>query len=292
MTESDPAEQDDRRRFRRILMALDSATEDISAVETAAALAARLRAELLGLFVEDIDLVRLAEHPEVSTFSTLSATRQSLVADHLKRALRVQLARSRHAMEQAAQRRRIRYTFEVRQGRLTAEVLTAAGNADLVIVGWTGGVSTALLTRGREGPLAAACVLAEEAPHSVLLLRPGASAGGPLLLAYDGSVSAGQALAAAIEIADEDGGRIEIALLADRLDQAEALRREVEQVLAAVPVEIRFVHLPKADAEALCAWAGKRRASLMVLGAGLPLLKGAAIRRLLERVACSLLLVR
>jgi hypothetical protein len=273
-------------------MALDSATEDVAAVETAVALAARLRAELLGLFVEDIDLVRLAEHPELRTFSTLSTNRPSLVADHLKRALRAQLARSRQAMEQAAQRRRIRCTFEVRRGRLMAEVLTAAGAADLVIVGWSGGVSASLLTGGREGALAAASALAEEAPHSVLLLRPGPSAEGPLLLAYDGSASARQALAAAIEIAGEDGGCIEAALLADRLDRAEALRREVEQALAAVPVQIRFVHLPKADADAIYMWAGKRQGSLMVLGAALPVLEGEALRRLLERVPCSLLLVR
>ena len=41
---------EDGYRFRRILMALDPASEDLSMVEEAAALARRLQAELLSLF--------------------------------------------------------------------------------------------------------------------------------------------------------------------------------------------------------------------------------------------------
>ena len=281
-----------RPRFRRILMALDSGYEDVSSVEAAAALAARLRAELLGLFVEDIDLVRLAELPDISAYSMLSAGRQRLATDHLKRILRMQLARCRQAVEEAAARRRIKCVFQVRQGRLVAEVLTMAGTSDLVVVGWSkGGVSTPWATT-RMAPVATAQAVAEAAARSVLLLRPGGAVGGPVVVAYDGSDESRQALAAAAEISGGDEGVIEVAMLTGRLDQAEAWKRDVTAALADLGAAVKFVHLPKAGLDDLCQIAEREGASLMVLGADLVLKESEPGRRLLERVGCSVLLVR
>ena len=47
--------------IRRILVALDSSPASLSAMEQAIELAAGFEAEVIGLFVEDINLVRLAE---------------------------------------------------------------------------------------------------------------------------------------------------------------------------------------------------------------------------------------
>ena len=73
MTEA-PAPSAPRVRFRRVLLALGTANGDPAAVERAAALAARLRGELLALLVEDIDVVRLAALGSVSALSTVTAT--------------------------------------------------------------------------------------------------------------------------------------------------------------------------------------------------------------------------
>jgi hypothetical protein len=279
-------------RFRRILMALDSGYEDVSSVEAAAALAARLRAELLGLFVEDIDLVRLAELPEVNAYSVLSAGRQRFAADQLKRVLRMQLARSRRAIEDAAARRRVKFAFQVRQGRLVAEVLTMAGTFDLVVVGWsTGGVSTPWATT-RTAPVATARAVAAAAARSVLLLRPGGAVGGPVLVAYDGSDESRQALAIAAEIAGVDEGVVEVAFLTGRLDQPDAWRQDVAATMADLGVAVKFIHMPKAGLDDLRRIAERERAVLMVLGADLVLKETEPGRRLLERVGCSVLLVR
>jgi nucleotide-binding universal stress UspA family protein len=273
-------------------MALDSGYEDVSSVEAAAALAARLRAELFGLFVEDIDLVHLAELPEVSTYSMLSAGGRRLAADQLKRVLRMQLVRSRQAIEEAAARRKIKCAFQIRQGRLVAEVLTVAGTSDLVVVGWSKeGISMPWATT-RMAPVATAQAVAETAARSVLLLRPEGAVGGPVLIAYDGSDEARQALAAAAEVADEDGGMIEVALLTGRLDQAETWQRDVAATLADVGAAVKYVHMPKAGLDDLCKVAEREGASLMVLGADLVLKKNEPGRRILERVRCSVLMLR
>ena len=57
---------------RRILVAVDASHHSIAALEAAVELATRFQAELLGLYVEDINLLRLAQLPfgrEVGTFS-------------------------------------------------------------------------------------------------------------------------------------------------------------------------------------------------------------------------------
>ncbi len=52
-----------RAPIRRILVALDASGASLAALDAAARLAATLEAELLGLFVEDEDLLRLAGLP-------------------------------------------------------------------------------------------------------------------------------------------------------------------------------------------------------------------------------------
>ena len=54
----------------------------------------------------------------------------------------------------------------------------------------------------------------------------------------------------------------------------------------------RFLQMPKASLEDLCAAATRHGISLMVLGADQDIVKATAGRRILERVGCSVLLVR
>lgn len=276
-------------KFRRILMALDPASEDLSTVEETAALARRLRAELLSLFVEDIDLVRLSQHPEFRAFSRLSAGPQPFAADDLRRALKRQLARSRDAVERAAAQQRIKAVFQVRQGRPVAEIVSAAGAADLVVVEWARRASPALPASSR-----AATVLAilEATPRPVFLLRPGTPADGPIMVVFGGSDVDRRAVHAAAEIARHDGGIIEVALPTDSPEQADAWRREIVDALAPSHLTVRFLHMPKADMEDLCATATRRGVSLMVLGADPGGARCAALPRAVERGGCSVLLVR
>ncbi len=280
------------RRIRRILVAFDWGSEHVAAVETVTALAARLRAELKAMFVEDIDLLRLAEHPHVFAFSTLSASGEQLAAEHLRRVLRGRLARSRQAIEEAAARRQIRCAFEVRQGRLLVEALGAASDEDLVIVSWQAGSGGPSWVSGRPPPAAIARALAEAHARSVLLLHPDAPDDGPVLVAFDGSDAARAAFAAGAEIADRDGGQIEVALLSGRVEQAKDWAEEISALLTGSPLRARFVHLPPLGLESLCPLATRQRASLIVLPADLALAERDAGGRALERVACSVLLVR
>ena len=55
--------QNEELAIRRILVALDGSYHSLAALEAAAELAASLEAELHGLFVEDVNLLRVAGSP-------------------------------------------------------------------------------------------------------------------------------------------------------------------------------------------------------------------------------------
>jgi nucleotide-binding universal stress UspA family protein len=280
-----------QRRVRRIVLALDTASADLSAMERAAALAARLQGELMALFVEDIDLVRLAEHRQIFAFSTLLPAGRHLATDNLKEALRLQAARLRRAVEEAAARQQVKCAFQVRQGRLLAEVLSAAHDDDLVVISWAGGGRGAPWTSSTPPPPAVvAQALAEARARSVLLLHP-KTASGPVLVAFDGTEAARQALAVAAQVADLDGA-IEVALLTGRVDEAEQWGADIIAALGGGRLTVTLLHTPKAGLQILTEIAARRFSALLVLGAERALAEGETGRRLLQRVSCSVLLVR
>ncbi|HSL81665.1 MAG TPA: universal stress protein, partial [Thermoanaerobaculia bacterium] len=61
MSQAPAAEPGRDRTIRRILVALDASADSAAALEAATALAALFGAELQGLYVEDLNFVRLPE---------------------------------------------------------------------------------------------------------------------------------------------------------------------------------------------------------------------------------------
>ncbi len=288
----EPAEDHAAVRFRRILMAVDSTPENLFTIESVANLAARLEAELLGLFVEDIDLLRLAEHPEASAVSLLSAGRQHLTLGTVQQALRAQAARGRRAVEEAAARRRVRSSFQVRRGRVATEVLALAEDADLVIVGWSTGGFPGPSLNHRRPPGTTARAVAAGASGSVLVLRHRVAFKGPVLAVYDGSADAARVITAAIQLADREGAGMEIVLATGDAVEAGRWRLTLEKELRGHRLPVRFVSMPDADLDRLCRTAQRDHATVMVLGAASPLLDGVGTADLFERIDCSVLLVR
>ncbi|MEO5337325.1 MAG: hypothetical protein H7841_10585 [Magnetospirillum sp. WYHS-4] len=287
-------DREDGPRFRRFLVVFDPAFENLGALDAVALLAGRLEAELAALFVEDSDLLRLAGHPVAGSVSRLSGGRQLLDEDILRRALKVQAATTRSALEGAAERHRVKTSFEIRRGRLTAEVLASSEGADLVVVDWACGD---LLLRAAAGgrrtqPSAAARDIAEAAGRPVLLLRQGAPLGGPVLVAYDGSDEADKALAIALAIAGEESGDLEVVFLTRSLALAAVWQEDISERLAGRALHPAYLQMPHAGLEDLFREARRRHVSLLVLEAGLPFLAGQATGDLLARMDCSVLLVR
>lgn len=268
---------------RRILIALDGSAHSLVALAAAAELASRLHAELSGLFVEDIDLLRLGRLPFAAH---VSLSGRLLPTQDLEAQLRALAAEAHHALEAAADRLRLRRSFQVVRGRVRAEVVAASAGTDLLIVGWA---SRPLRWRERLGGTARA--VAERSEASVLLLPGEATLELPVVVVFDDSEPSEAALIAAARLAEAVGRGLTI--LVSGTDAAAALDLERRaSVLAGAGMPVRFQSLPGAQGNRLRQALVAAVPALFVIAAAHPLLQGAGAVELLERLRSPLLLVR
>src|SRR3546814_14597919 len=101
-------------------------------LELAAALAAANACELRGLYVEDQDLLHLAELPFAREVQISQAISRTLKREQLLQDLRAQAGVARAAMMHQAARHRIAWSFQVAQGRTNEAVLLAAAAGDII----------------------------------------------------------------------------------------------------------------------------------------------------------------
>jgi len=195
----------------RIVVALDARTRP-GDLEAAAALAGGLGAELLGLFVEDLDLLHFAALPFAHEIGIASAERRPLDRDAIERTLQAQAAQVERDLAAAARRSAAAWAFRIARG-LAAEELIAA------TVGATGRGLQLLLLGDGDSPAAR---WAEEARHR--LAQSGAGPRLELVLAAD---------LAALDAALHAGEPAVVVLRAGQSALSEPALRELLQQTAA-----------------------------------------------------------
>ena len=120
-------------KIRRVILGLDPALPSRALLEAAVELAGEMQAELLGLFVENQDLLHFAGMPFAREVGFESATRRALDVESMERSLRTLAKEARQALELVAGRTQVQWSFRVVRGAPAAELLAAAEESDLVI---------------------------------------------------------------------------------------------------------------------------------------------------------------
>jgi len=252
---------------RRIVVAADASAPGRAALDAAIRLAQRLQAELEGLYLEDINLKRLAALPIAREFRFGEAARGAAgVADDL----RAEAMRLRQAFEEAASRARVRASFRIAEGRIEHAIVTETGGADLLVVGF-----------GRRAAFAAPRAAATAA---AVATRP--------LVLYDGSDGAGRALELAARLADDEPGSLTVVIRAASEADALKLRRKAAQLLAGHEQAARFRAAADPTLTELCRAVTADGASALVIASEDALLQGEGFRRMLDDVLCPVLVVR
>lgn len=246
-------------RVRRILLALDS-SEDAVALEAAAELALGLQASLRGLFIEDVELLRLAALPFATEVSLGPARTRRLEVDRLERELKRQAERLRSRLALAAARHRRPWTFHVVRGNLLESIRTAAEAADLYVLGRPAGPAR----NGRRG-------------------------GGPVLVLYDGTGAADHAIEAALALA-APGAQLLVVVPQEALERD--MERQVHARLLAAGHPARLLSIRHAGPADLAAGARQQRAELLVLPEGEWLRDPSGLRRLLTEAVCPVVIAR
>jgi hypothetical protein len=272
----------EERAFRRVVVALDVLARDDAAIESAAALAARLRAEIAGVFVEDVDLLHLASLRCARQVSLLTAAEELFDVAMLERELRVLAQQAQARISAAADRCRVHWSFRTVRGRIEAELPAATHASDLLVV-----VPPVPARHGGAGRLGRKLV--ECAAGPVLLLPRFASLGEHLLVYYDGSSSAEHALQTARCLV-EAGGTLACVIAAATLVAARELENRVRDRLGGVAVEVRPV-VP-ADATAVRTALGRAPLGLLVVAADCTLDDGTPVVERIDDLPRPLLLVQ
>jgi nucleotide-binding universal stress UspA family protein len=253
----------------RILVVLDASPFGLEALEAAAKLAVQVRAELRGLFVEDIDLLRLAALPFAREVATFSAQRRLDVAT-MERTLRANAERARRAVAKIARRQRVPWSFEVLRGAVARATLAAAAEGDTTIIGCE---SRSLRTPVRPAR------------------RPPRPRVPPILVVYDGTRSARRALAVAEQLAEENAGQVIVLIAASDHGEAQRLERQSLALLQERGRPAAAYEMPVTDASMAAAAARILHARILLLNRDSALLDEAAIETLINHLDCPVVIV-
>jgi len=273
--------------IRRILLALDTATHSLAAVEATTALAARLDADLYALFVEDINLLRLAALPFARETRLTSATTHRLQNPDMERALRAEATRAQATLATVATRLHVRWSFHVTRGQVAAQVRAAALETDLVALTFSGGAPA-----GLTHVAATMETIMRGAPCPLLMLPPGAGIHPPFVVVYDGSPASARALRLATQLAQAEATGVTVLLATVEPSALRRLRSETDALLAGTKVTARYPVLLRPEATAIARAVRAAAAGTLLMAADSPVFDGVARRRLLEELECAALLTR
>lgn len=278
--------------IRRIILALDATQGSRAMLGAAAALAARLEAELEAVFLEDEDLLRSAALPFVRRINLLSAAAETFDAAATERELKLLASQLRRTLAAEAGRMKVPWSFRVVRGRAETEVPAAAKGCDLVVFARTGEGAGPYM-RGSWAVRAAAV----HCPGPVMLL-PGRAPDmvGPVVAIYDGGGNGENVLRLAARLAEVQAQPLIVLAaagtpaaateLAERAKDWQETRRIVADVRAAVANSIdRLIELVRA-----CR--GRDTGGTLVVDATDRLMQDSGSIAALERLEGAVLLVR
>ena len=274
--------------IHRIVVALDASPHSYAALEAAVRMASLFKADLLGLYVEDINVLRLAELPfvrEVGFFSTIS--RQVRRRD-LERQFRMRTLEISERIATLASQQAVQQTFRVLRGRVFTEILEVSSNADVLIVGKAGWSQV----KCRRWGSTARAIYADATPHLVLLLQHGTELTAPVMLVYDGSPLAQKALEVAVVLHENYLDPLQVLVLAHDRQRATDMQAEVANKLRSLGMAGRYQTLVEANVPGLARAIRSAVTGTLILPDTVRLLQDEALLTLLEEIETPILLVR
>lgn len=182
--------------IRRILVGLDASQTSAAVLHTAVHLSALLEADITGLFVEDMNLIRLAQLPFSREIRYLATSARPLHHEQMQQLLRTHATWLQHEFRQTAADWAVKGSFHVVRGFVTQELLAAAEKTDLLVIGR---LSSQRGFRKQVGSTALTAL--QQAASSVLVVSPETDLNRPVALLYNDSAAGDYALAIALALA-------------------------------------------------------------------------------------------
>lgn len=278
---------DNGRLISRVVVLLDGSRRAQLLLDEAAQLAKREGAELVGLFVEDTELLRAASLPFGGEIGLVSGSLRPVAPEALERRLRQQAQRLQTLLAATAGRHALRWRLEVNRDRLEAATLAATMADDLLVLyraGWRhppeGGVASRTLSRMLSAARCRVMMLGERVPADA---HP--------ILVFQAPDAAGQrAMNEALRLAQITNQELLVLLPRDG-EQEKRIRAAIEAWGARLGRRPRCIPFEGEDIATLVALLRRERAGALVLPREHALLRGVAGERLLEASNTALIVV-
>lgn len=276
-----------REKVARIVLALDAAAREGTALEIARCLAGGRLEELSGLIIEDAGVLGHARS-RVAREVVLSGLERPLDMAALARQLRAQAEAARHRIESSAVRLGLRFRAEVARGELLEALTRSAAQAETLVVSET--LEAAGFRAIRRSALRA---LALTRTRSLLFARPGWHTGASVIAIADATRDTWEELRAARAMAEQSRSALRLLIAAGDDLSAEALTALRRRILAEVgPLPAGSVLVAQRAPAALAAATERLRARLVVLPWTEDDPAEGPFTDLLERARSAILLVR
>ncbi|NMW20212.1 MAG: universal stress protein [Chlorobiaceae bacterium] len=271
--------------IRHIAVALDCSPHSIASLTIAAELAHSMHAELTGIFVEDINLLRMAELPFCHEIRIYTSEPEHIDASQFERSLKLQARSAEESLQRIAGEFMIKHSFRVYRGVVPAEVISASIEADLLVLGRSGRSPTC-----RKGLGSTARKALAEGKKPLLLIRPGFSAKEwPLLVLYDGSKGSKQALEAALDLT-HPGMTLNVLILGETRVESEEMEHQLSETITLPGSIIEYHHLPLKDGKPLMRYIRMADSGLLVLSDRMKISRQ-AVHELINEIDYPVLLV-
>ncbi len=272
---------------RRIFAAFHPSTTSRLAIEAAVDLAFRLRAELNAMFIEDADLLNLADYPfhrEIGLHGKVARASERQLIENEQRAFARQA--ERHLAE-TAKRQRVRWSFTTSRERIEDQIKKIGSTVDLLIV------ESSSRPIGRVMQLeTSARMLAKLAGGSVLMIHPTQRLAGSVHAIVQSTDEATRVTTAAAELAERFEGTLAIHLVAVDETVRNNLDAIVKDHLGGVAEPGIIEAVAAIDRRELARILELSRGGMLVLSADTPLLTDDAVWNEIAKSPCAVLLVR
>ena len=272
-----------------IVVAVNAGRRCAQTLELAASLAASAGADLEVVFVEDPDLLRLADLPVAFEIDRSSGMSRKIDARSMLRALRCEVQQVHREIARLGRNTSLRASVRVVRGHYLTEALVASARGEVTFV------------PGASRPLPGDYLPATPAPAMTPAMSLAMSMGGvsaqrarraarrPLWTLFDGSPASIRALRVALTLSREGPGKLAVLLAGSGGDEIESRKREAQTV--AGTAHLQFLDVGQDWLSKLPRVLAPGANSLLVLARTSPALEDSDTRSLLESLSIPVVLV-
>ena len=273
-------------RQTRVLISLYPAAPYESGLQVLAGFVAAEAAEIHGLFVEDLNLLKLARLPIAREFSFESAADREITPELIERSFRAQAARMRALFDKIARQMATRHSFRVTRGEFLAELVKASAGFDVLVVAHSRNpFGPRLALRAQVAQLLAA------GPPTLILVQERWLTGQRVIALFDGTPESHAVLALAAAVAKTEGLGLCVWLPADGDEPRDELQLEAQDILGEQS-DAKFGVMNLTNASAMARAAARQDARALVLPSRAAEGTRQLIIDLLDRVDCSIISTR